>query len=373
VKKIFIIAGEASGDLHGANLVKSLLLKDNSIEIKGWGGERMQTEGVEILKHYSDLAFMGFAEVLANLNTIRKNFAVCKQQITIFKPDAVVLIDYPGFNLRMAKWIKEQGIKVIYYISPQVWAWKKSRVKTIKKYVDKMMVILPFEKDFYAQYNYPVEFVGHPLLDEVETLKTSINKQSFIKKNSLPDTKKIIALLPGSRKQEVAKMLPVMLQATEKFTDYHFVLAQAPSLTDDFLQAFTKNYSNVSVVKNSTYALLSVASAALVTSGTATLETALFNVPQVVCYKGNYLSYIIAKNLVDIKYISLVNLILDKELVKELIQHDMNVKSVTKELEKLLKPENREIMLQGYQELIQKLGQKGASERAAAIILNEIN
>tara|TARA_Y100000589_G_scaffold155323_1_gene147932 strand:+ start:71572 stop:72693 length:1122 start_codon:yes stop_codon:yes gene_type:complete len=373
VKKLFIIAGEASGDLHGANLVKSLKKQDNALKIQGWGGERMQAEGTEILKHYRELAFMGFAEVIANLNTIRKNFELCKKQISAFKPDAVVLIDYPGFNLRMAKWIKEQGIKVIYYISPQVWAWKKSRVKTIKKYVDKMMVILPFEKEFYKKYDYPVEFVGHPLLDETEAMQSAFDNEAFLKENNLPLDKKIIALLPGSRTQEVSKMLPIMLEVADKFSAYHFVIAQAPSLSDDYLLSYTQNHPNVSIIKNKTYPLLNEAYAALVTSGTATLETALFNVPQVVCYKGNYISYLIAKNLVDIQYISLVNLILDKELVKELIQNEMNVKSVTEELQKILQPESQEKMLTGYRELVKKLGEKGASERAAKIILNEIN
>ncbi len=372
MKKLFIIAGEASGDLHGSNLVKALNKQHSSLQIQGWGGDLMQQQGVMLLKHYRELAFMGFAEVLANINTIRKNFEICKEQIIRFAPDAVILIDYPGFNLRMAKWIKQQGIKVIYYISPQVWAWKKSRVKIIKKYVDKMLVILPFEKDFYRQYHYEVDFVGHPLLDEIEAIQSTFDNTLFAQEQGLSEDKPTIAVLPGSRRQEVSKMLPVMLQATRQFPEYQVVVAQAPSLPDDFLQAFTRSYPNIKIIKNKTYQLLNIAHAALVTSGTATLETALFKVPQVVCYKGNFLSYLIAKNLVDIEYISLVNLILNKELVKELIQREMNVKTVAGELQKIIQPQKRSEILQGYDELIEKLGSKGASARAATIILTEI-
>lgn len=327
--KYYIIAGEASGDLHGSNLIKELVKLDRQAQIRAWGGDKMKDAGADVVKHYRDLAFMGFIEVIKNLPTILDNLKFCKKDILQFQPDVLVLIDYPGFNLRIAKWAKQQGLKIIYYISPQVWAWKEGRVKSIKQVVDKMLVILPFEEKFYQQWSYKVEYVGHPL---VQVVNDFLEKHSKEKLSEKP----IVALLPGSRKQEVAKKLPIMLEASKNFQDYQFVVAKTSSLDENFYSDFLKGYPNVSSVKDQTYSLLSQATAALVTSGTATLETALFGVPEVVCYKGSNISYQIAKRLVKIKYISLVNLIMDKPIVKELIQTDLTVNNLVKELDSIL-------------------------------------
>lgn len=364
--KYYIISGEASGDLHGSNLIKALKAKDNNAEFRAWGGELMQKQGATIVKDYKDLAFMGFAEVLMNLRTIFKNISFCKQELLEYKPDVLILIDYPGFNLRIAEFAKKEGIKVVYYISPQVWAWKKSRVHKIKKYVDKMMVILPFEKDFYDKYNYEVEFVGHPLLDAIENEKF-IEKNEFVAKNNLND-KPIIALLPGSRKQEVASMLNVMLSIENQYPDYQFVIAGVDSLGKDFYTPF-KDRSEAKVIFGQTHSLVANSYTALVTSGTATLETAIIGTPQVVCYRGNSISVEIAKRIVSIKYISLVNLIMDKEVVCELIQADLNSKRLSKELNLLLDENVRSRITSDYKLLIEKLGNKGASDRAAEVIL----
>lgn len=334
----YIIAGEASGDLHGSNLIKELRLLDSKADVRCWGGNKMEAAGAKLVKHYKELAFMGFAEVIKNLPTIFKNLNFCKKDILAFKPDALILIDYPGFNLRMAEWAKRQGIKVIYYISPQVWAWKESRVRGIKKSVDKMLVILPFEKDFYKKWNYDVEYVGHPLVQVIEEFKVQQAEQASIYKTaSFPNQGvNIIALLPGSRQQEILKKLPIMLQVAANFPNYHFVVAKAPGLEESFYHDLLAPYKNVSSVVNKTYELLSIAKAALVTSGTATLETALFEVPEVVCYKGSTISFQIAKWLIKIKYICLVNLIMDKEVVKELIQQNLTVKNINSELTSIL-------------------------------------
>jgi lipid-A-disaccharide synthase len=335
----YIIAGEASGDLHGSNLIKELHLRDSTANIRCWGGDKMQAAGATLVKHYRDLAFMGFVEVLKNINIIFKNLSFCKEDILQHKPDVLILIDYPGFNLRIAKWAKENNIKVIYYISPQVWAWKENRVKMMKQCIDLMLVILPFEKEYYKnKWNWDVEYVGHPLVEEVENFQLKNQLESF-------SHKPVIALLPGSRKQEILKELPVMLEVSKEFPAYQFIIARAPGLDDSFYTEMIKEYSNVSSVSNETYSLLQQSAAALVTSGTATLETALFNVPQVVCYKGNEISYQIAKRLINIKYISLVNLIMDKEVVKELIQHEMNAVNLSSELSKILPgKEKRELI-----------------------------
>jgi lipid-A-disaccharide synthase len=362
--KYYIIAGEASGDLHGSNLVKELKKLDGQATIRAWGGDLMKNAGAEIVKHYKDLAFMGFVEVIRNLPTILDNLKFCKKDILQFQPDVLVLVDYPGFNLRIAKWAKEQGLKIIYYISPQVWAWKEGRIKSIKQVVDKMLVILPFEEKFYQNWDYKVEYVGHPLVQVVN---------DFLEKKPLTQSadKPIVALLPGSRKQEVAKKLPIMLDASKNFPAYQFVVAKASSLDDEFYSEFLKPYPEVSSVKDQTYHLLSRAKAALVTSGTATLETALFGVPQVVCYKGSQVSFQIAKRLVKIKYISLVNLIMDKQVVKELIQNDLNLVNLTKELDQVLHNENKILeMKKDYgdlRHLLQK--ESNASARAAQEIV----
>lgn len=365
--KYYIIGGEASGDLHASNLMKAIKSKDCQAEFRFWGGDLMQQQGGMLVKHYRDLAFMGFLEVLQNINTILKNIKFCKQDLANYKPDVLILVDYPGFNLRIAKFAKSLGIKVVYYISPQLWAWKEGRVETIKKYVDELLVILPFEKEFYKKHQVNAHFVGHPLLDAINGLE-EVGIQQFKNENGLNDLP-IIALLPGSREQEVKKMLELMLSVRSRFDNYQFVIAGAPSLDKSFYQQFVEE--DVHFVSNKTYDLLRCSRAALVTSGTATLETALLNTPVVVCYRSSTMSYQIAKRLVKhIKYISLVNLIMDREVVKELIQDDLNTNNLEKELSLILDGEGREKMLLDYQELREKLGGSGASDVAAEIIVN---
>jgi lipid-A-disaccharide synthase len=369
--RYYIIAGEASGDLHGSNLIKELKKIDTISTIRCWGGDLMQQMGGELVKHYKDLAFMGFIEVVKNIGTIMKNLRFCKEDILRFKPDALILIDYPGFNLRIAEWAKKQGIKVIYYVSPQVWAWKESRVASIKKSVDKMLVILPFENKFYQKWDYEVEYVGHPLIEVVENAKLSASTVHPAVASPLNETN-IIAILPGSRKQEVEMKLPIMLEVSKHFPDHHFVVAKASSLDDSFYEALMQPYPKVRSVRNNTYALLMQAKAALVTSGTATLETALFGIPQVVCYKGSNISYQIAKRLVKIKYISLVNLIMDKPVVKELIQNDLTVENLRKELHVLLHDFSAlQVMKSDYKALWNLLSQGGrASTKAARSVVD---
>ena len=370
--KYYIIAGEASGDLHGSNLVASIRQKDPGAKIRAWGGDKMRRNGANVVKNYHDLAFMGFVEVLTNLRTILKNINICKQDIQEFKPDAIVLIDYPGFNLKIAKWAKKKGYKVFYYISPQVWAWKRRRVYTIKKVVDKMLCILPFEKKFYDNYDVDCQFVGHPLLDEISKVD-SVDRNKFYKANRLNPKKEIIALLPGSRKQEVTRMLTVMLDVVKMMPNYQFVIACAPSLPVSFYKKILGDRSNVRLVVNRTYQLLQLSSAAVVTSGTATLETALLYVPEVVCYKANVISYIIAKHLAKVKFICLVNLIMDRPVVKELIQNDMTAGNIRDELQSLLNSSKRQKkLLEEYEELKFTLGNIGASDRAAETIISYI-
>ncbi|OAB79804.1 lipid-A-disaccharide synthase [Cochleicola gelatinilyticus] len=368
--KYYLIAGEASGDLHGANLMKALKRQDAKANFRYWGGDLMEQQGGTQVKHYRDLAFMGFVEVLFNLRTILKNISICKKDIESFQPDVIIFIDYPGFNLRIAEWAKKEGFKTHYYISPQIWAWKENRIKKIKRDVDSMYVILPFEKEFYEnKHDFPVHFVGHPLLDEISN-REQVDPTTFKEKHGL-DERPIIALLPGSRKQEISKMLEVMLSVVEDFSDYQFVIAGAPSQEADFYAPFIKK-QNVHLLLNKTYDLLSVSFAALVTSGTATLETGLFKVPQVVCYKGSRISYEIAKRVINLKYISLVNLILDKEVVTELIQTDFNKKRLKKELKNILDPYQRATLFLDYYDLENKLGGKGASEKTATLIVEAL-
>lgn len=356
--KLYLIAGEASGDLHGSNLIKALRRESPGVEIRAWGGDLMQAAGATLVKHYRDLAFMGFFEVVKNLRTILRNIAFCKADVLDFQPDALVLIDYPGFNLRIAKWAKRRGIRVIYYISPQIWAWHQSRVHDIRRDVDKMLVILPFEQDFYRKHGVEVAFVGHPLLDAVDsgrwTARHIVNRP--------PST---VALLPGSRRQEVSRILPAMLSVVRDFPEHEFVVAGASALPAEFYQPFLQGFENVRLVQGKTYELLAGAQAALVKSGTSTLETALFGVPQVVCYAGNPISFAIAKRVVDVKYISLVNLILDRPLVRELIQGDLNRENLRAELAAILTAEKAADIRAGYAELREKLGAGGASARAA--------
>jgi len=368
--KYYIIAGEASGDLHGSNLMKALFEKDATAEIRFWGGNLMQEVGGTLVKHYKALAFMGFAEVVMNLKTILNNIKFCKKDIEQFKPDVIIFIDYPGFNMRIAKWAKQKGIKTHYYIAPQIWAWKENRIKAVKRDFDKLFVILPFEKDFFEiKHGYPVEFVGHPLIDAIHN-RQKTNETQFRKDNHLDD-KPVIALLPGSRKQEISKMLEVMLSVTDDFIDYQFVIAGAPSQEFEFYKQFL-NTKNVKFISNKTYDLLSISQAALVTSGTATLETALFKVPEVVCYKGSWVSYQIAKRIITLKYISLVNLIMDKEVVTELIQENFNKKRIKVELSKLFEPKNRQEIIRNYEVLEKKLGGIGASKKTADLIINDL-
>lgn len=357
--KYYIIAGEASGDLHGSNLIKELQKLDANADIRCWGGDKMKATGATLVKHYKELAFMGFAEVIKNLPAILKNFKFCKNDISAFNPDIIVFIDYPGFNLRMARWAKQNNYKTVFYISPQVWAWKESRVKNIKQSIDKMIVILPFEKEFYKKWNYEVEYVGHPLVNVIEDFKK--------KHPEIQVSQNTIALLPGSRKQEIETKLPIMLEATKNFPDYNFIVAKAPSIEDDFYEGFIKNHKNVKLIANDTYSLLMKSVAALVTSGTATLETALFGVPEIVCYKAGNISYQIAKRLIKLKFICLVNLIMDKEVVKELIQNDLTPEKITIELKKiLLDPQKKGKMQEDYAQLKQLLSEGGNASLNAA-------
>ena len=368
-KRIYIIAGEASGDLHGGNLVKALLRENSQLNIRCWGGDEMKAAGANVVKHIKELAFMGFVEVVMNLRTILRNISNCKKDITEFKPDALVLIDYPGFNLRIAEWANEQGIKVFYYISPQVWAWKQSRVHKIKRFVDEMYVILPFEESFYDRFQFKVTYVGHPLLDALKNYEPS---ESFISTIKQKSEKPILTLLPGSRKQEVRVKLPLMLEAVKDFKEYRVIIAGAPSLDPAFYDQFTSG--NAEVYFGHTYDLLTISEAALVTSGTATLETALIGIPEVVCYKGSRISYHIAKALIKIRFISLVNLIMDREVVTELIQDECNPERMKEELSKILKGgSTREQMLEDYAALRNLLGQGGASEKVAQSLLKTLN
>ena len=370
--KYYIIAGEASGDLHGSNLIKGLREADPQAECRAWGGDLMKAAGAELAKHYRDLAFMGFAEVVMNLRTILGNIKFCKQDILRYQPDALILIDYPGFNLRIAKWAKAQGFRVYYYISPQLWAWHSSRVHGIKASVDRLFVILPFEEDFYRQYDYEVDFVGHPLMDVVDDIPETEN---FRRDHQL-DNRPIVALLPGSRKQEIERMLEVMLAITPAFTGYQFVIAGAPAQPESFYQKILDkarpDAAQVKLVNNRTYALLRHAEAALVTSGTATLETALFGVPQVVCYRGGRLSYLIARRLVQVDFIALANLIAEREVVRELIQDEYNAGNLKAELAKLFLPEHRRRIQEGYALIRDRLGRPGASRRAADLIVGYV-
>ncbi|MBG43940.1 MAG: lipid-A-disaccharide synthase [Aequorivita sp.] len=368
--KYYLIAGEASGDLHGANLMKALKKEDPEADFRFWGGDLMREVGGTEVKHYRELAFMGFAEVVMNLRTIFKNIKFCKEDIEHFNPDVIIFIDYPGFNFRIMKWARKKGYKTHYYISPQIWAWKEGRIKDIKRDVDEMYVILPFEKDFYEKkHEFPVHFVGHPLIDAIYN-RPQVDPETFKKENGLDD-RPVVALLPGSRKQEIKKMLEIMISVAKDFKDYQFVIAGAPSQEKSFYESFLST-KNVHFVANKTYDLLSISEAALVTSGTATLETALFKVPQVVCYKGSKISYEIAKRVIKLDYISLVNLILNKTAVTELIQTDFNKKRLKEELTKILDPYNRAAMFLDYYDLEKALGGRGASESTAKLIYSAV-
>lgn len=362
--KYYIIAGEASGDLHAANMLRELKALDPEAKFRAWGGDLMQEQGAELVKHYRDLAFMGFLEVAMNLRTILKNIELCKKDIVQWKPDAVILVDYPGFNLRIAPFVHELKIPVFYYISPQIWAWKQKRVFKIKETVDRVFCILPFEKDFYTKHDYPADFVGHPLLDSVSRFEES--------KAVEEDGRKIIAVLPGSRKQELRKILPPMLEVAKNFPQYRFVIGGAPGQPLSFYKEIMGN-DQMEIVFGKTYALLKQAYAGLIKSGTSTLEAALFNLPQVVCYKTSAISYNIAKRVANVKYISLPNLVMDEPIVTELIQEDMSVERMTSELKRITENQDgRDKMLADYQRLYGKLGGAGASKKVATLILEHL-
>lgn len=369
--RYYVIAGEASGDLHASNLIAEIKKKDSKATFRAWGGDLMQKQGAELVKHYRHTAYMGFVEVAANMRKVLGNIALCKKDLEEYQPDAVILVDYPGFNLRIAEFAHEKGFKVFYYISPQVWAWKRRRVKKIKETVDKMLVILPFEEDFYKKYGINVTYVGNPLLDELAKFGSG-NRSIFLRRNSLGEKREIIALLPGSRTQEIRRMLGTMLKVVPHFPEYQFVVAGVSSVDSDLYKKIIGK-ADVFLITDQTYDLLQNSSAAVVTSGTATLETALFSVPEVVCYKANWFSYLIAKWLVKVKFISLVNLVMDKEVVKELIQNDFTEKNIVEELEKLLRDGNRQRqLLEDYDDLQDRLGNAGASQKAAVAIVDAL-
>ena len=368
--KYYIIAGEASGDLHASKLMNGIKKRDAQAEFRCWGGEHMKQAGGTIVKHYHEMSFMGFQEVILNIRTILHNIDYCKEDITEWKPDAVILVDYPGFNMRVAKFAKAAGYKVFYYISPQVWAWKKYRVHKLHKITDLAFVVMPFEKDFHAKYGYQVEFTGHPMPDSMD-LNAKIDEAAFRNLNDLGE-KPIIALIPGSRKQELHHILPFMLEITERFSDYQFVIAGVSTLGEKFYKKAIKSYP-VKVVYGQTYDLLRVSRAAAVKSGTVTLETAMLGIPQVVCYRFSFLSALVAWMVVHVKYISLVNLILDRKIVAELIQYKFTTDSLSRELAPLLpEGEARSRMLNDYKELLERIGPPGASDRAAAIMVENL-
>jgi lipid-A-disaccharide synthase len=361
----YLIAGEASGDLHGSNLIKALKQLDSSATFRCWGGDKMHEAGAELVKHYNQMAFMGFWEVAKNIRSILSNLKHCKQDLLTHRPDALILIDYAAFNMRIAKFASKHGIPVHYYISPKIWAWNQSRALKIKRWVKHMYVILPFEKDFYRQYQFDVHYVGNPLLDAIKQFSPT---PDFLKQHNLNPDRKIIAILPGSRKQEIQNMLSTMLQLANFQQDYQYVVA-ALSQLDPSLYDEVKENSSIRIITDQTYDLLHHAHAAVVTSGTATLETALFHVPQVVCYRTSKISYSIAKRLIKVPYISLVNLIAGHEVVRELIQDEFNVHRLSAELEKIVYGSERETQLMHYQELTKKIGTAKPSEHTARLII----
>jgi lipid-A-disaccharide synthase len=370
--KYFIIAGEPSGDLHGSNLIRGIFAADPDAHVFCWGGELMQAAGGTLLMHYRKLAFMGFAAVLLNIRTIKKNISTCKRQISGHNPDVIILIDYPGFNLRIAKFAKGLGLKVYYYISPKLWAWNESRVEKIKKDVDHMYIIFPFEVDFYRKHNVEVEYHGNPLVDEIERKKLDLAGKADLRKSLGIDERPVIALLAGSRSHEIKHILPEMIKVVRYFPEYQFVLAGVRNLPDALYRKILGD-SQVTLIRDKTYEVLYISHAALVTSGTATLETALIGVPQVVCYKADFLSMVIAWMVIKVRFISLVNLILDREAIKELVQYDLKEKSLVKELQYIVSEgEKRRNVLNNYEDLRKILGPAGASARIAAEMVNSL-
>ena len=372
--KYYIIAGEASGDLYGSNLIKEIKKIDSKATFRAWGGDLMNLEDVKLVRHYKDHNYMGFAEVIWNLRTILKNITFCKEDIKKYNPDALILIDFPGFNMRIAKYFNKSSFPILYYIAPQVWAWKEKRVELIKKYVDSLYVILPFEKEFFKKHGIETTYHGHPLLEHIINFKKdkSTPKLDFIKTNNLNPKRPIIALIPGSRKQEIIKKLPIMLNAVSSYSENYNIVIAGMNMHKAIYQSISYNY-NVNIVYEDTYNLLNLSSFALVTSGTATLETAFFNVPQVVCYKANWISYSIAKSLVKIKFISLVNLILDYESVKELIQNDLNNIKLKEELRKIINMSHSNSIKNDYKKLISKCKGEDVSKNIAQSMLKTLN
>lgn len=371
--RYYVLAGEASGDLHASNLIKEISLLDGDAKFRGFGGDLMEKAGMTVLKHYRDLAFMGIVPVILNIRTIKKNFRLCEEDMLAFKPDVLILVDYPGFNLRMAKFAKAHGIRTFYYISPKIWAWKEERVHKVKAYVDDLFAILPFEADFYRKYNYPVNYVGNPLLDAILERKTAPDFPKFRNENKLTE-KPILAVLPGSRKGEISVLLPIMIEAAAQFPEYQCVIAGAPNMGGEFYQPFMKG-KQVPIIWGKTYEILIHSRAAIVASGTATLETAILNVPQVVVYRltpswlFNFLKFFFLRT----KFVSLVNIILEKEAVKELIQWNFTLKNVVQELKNILNdPENVKRMLADYHVMMVKLGEPGASKRAAEMMVKKL-
>ncbi len=362
--KYYIIAGERSGDLHASNLIKELHLQDPDAQVRGWGGDMMEAAGAELVKHYREMAFMGFLEAAVNLFKIRRFLKECQKDLLAFQPDVVILVDYAGFNMRIAKFAKNRGLKVFYYISPKIWAWNQGRVHNIKKVVDKMFVIMPFEKEFYERFDYKTDYVGNPVSDAIATHKVNHN---FRKDNGLDD-RPIIAVLPGSRQQEIESILYIMLSILPPFQDYQFVVAAVSNFSKEYYEYFNRE-PFIKIVYDQTYDVLAHAQAALVTSGTATLETALFNVPQVVCYRTSNISYVIAKAVIKVNHISLVNLIADERIVPELIQGDMNAQNLVRELKNVLEnPEGREAQLAGYAKVKKLIGDFNTSHTAAKLM-----
>jgi lipid-A-disaccharide synthase len=370
--KYFIIAGEQSGDLHGSNLVRGLFLADNQADVVCWGGDLMEAAGAKVLVHYRKMAFMGFVAVLKNLGQISKNFNLCKQQVSEFNPDVLIFIDYPGFNLRMAEWAKNSGYRTFYYISPKLWAWNEGRVRKVKKFVDRMFIIFPFEVEFYSKHGIEVSYLGNPLVDETSKIEASFPPEEEIRRSLGIDDTPVIGLMAGSRRHEIELILPQMLKVIKHFPGYRFVLAGVKNIPDEFYKKIIGD-KPVVLVKEKTYEVLHISEAALIKSGTSTLEAALHGTPQVVCYKGDFISMLIALIVIKVKYISLVNLIMNSEVVRELVQYDLTEKKITEELKAILKGGNkREKMLTDYESLKQKLGPAGASGRIAAEMVKEL-
>ena len=373
--RYFIIAGEASGDLHGSNLIKGIREMDKEAQIRCWGGDLMKEAGAELIRHYKEGAIMGFVEVVANLGKLAKNLQDCKNDIVKYNPDAVILIDYPGFNFRIARFAKERGTRVFYYIAPKVWAWKEKRVHKLKKYVDRLFIIFPFEIEYFKKWGIDAIYRGNPLLDSVDNHSSSEeSKEAFEQRCGIGSAEKTVALLAGSRRSEIKYLLPRMMQVAGRYPEYRFLMACAPSMEREFYEGIIGNKcSNIKLLFGETYSILRHSDAAIISSGTASLEAALIGVPQVVCYGGNEISYQIARSVVKLKYISLANLIMDKGLFKELIQHDCTPQKISAELDNLLgNSAYREKMLADYRDVRNILGGKGASAKVASAMIEEL-